>query len=475
MLSLQLTGARAPELVEAVLAGTSLRGADVWEELAFRFLAARWRLVTGAGVEAATDALMRDVGPGFACRAALDALALGIRIETDGRSDDALPPLRAASPGGGIDGFVARLVLAFAMIVGGQGEEALVQLDVAPPPGTPRAVTVQQDYARGLALYAAGQLEEAEAWASAHLEACLADIDRDGLVGHAYVAVMARAALGRFEEAFETAQLVLATGVEAGQLPFAPDRAILTVLAFVAIRTGRATAAHALAERASALPGHSDGIPFGTPALVVAARRSADGFGEEAADEYRELAVELRARGYVLAAETLEMIALLAHYDPAASRPPQGDAGGAAGGELFRAWLAGEQAQRDDDPDALVDASRVLRRFGARDQALKLLGHAARLYRLRGEEAAGERTQEELRELLDDSLHAAGGAIEEFGLTDREAEIVQGIAEGLSNVEIAARLGVSIRTIDSHLRNIRQKTGTVEREDLARIAGRVTS
>jgi len=52
------------------------------------------------------------------------------------------------------------------------------------------------------------------------------------------------------------------------------------------------------------------------------------------------------------------------------------------------------------------------------------------------------------------------------GLTAREQEVVERIAAGMSNAAIAAVMFVSVRTIESHLRNIRRKTETTERQEI---------
>lgn len=46
-----------------------------------------------------------------------------------------------------------------------------------------------------------------------------------------------------------------------------------------------------------------------------------------------------------------------------------------------------------------------------------------------------------------------------LGLSVRELEVLQGMAEGLSNQEIAARLFVSLNTIKTHSANIFRKIG----------------
>jgi DNA-binding NarL/FixJ family response regulator len=49
------------------------------------------------------------------------------------------------------------------------------------------------------------------------------------------------------------------------------------------------------------------------------------------------------------------------------------------------------------------------------------------------------------------------------GLTEREAEILRLIAQGLNNPEIAARLFVTSHTVKSHINRIFAKTGSRDR------------
>jgi DNA-binding CsgD family transcriptional regulator/membrane protein implicated in regulation of membrane protease activity len=57
-----------------------------------------------------------------------------------------------------------------------------------------------------------------------------------------------------------------------------------------------------------------------------------------------------------------------------------------------------------------------------------------------------------------------------FGLSAREIEVLQLIAAGLSNAEIAERLVVSPRTVHHHVSHIFDKMGVNSRVDAARIA-----
>jgi DNA-binding NarL/FixJ family response regulator len=56
------------------------------------------------------------------------------------------------------------------------------------------------------------------------------------------------------------------------------------------------------------------------------------------------------------------------------------------------------------------------------------------------------------------------------GLTEREREVLRAIARGCSTQEIAAELGMSAKTVDSHRRNIREKLGLGSAGDLVRYA-----
>jgi DNA-binding NarL/FixJ family response regulator len=52
-------------------------------------------------------------------------------------------------------------------------------------------------------------------------------------------------------------------------------------------------------------------------------------------------------------------------------------------------------------------------------------------------------------------------------LSPRELQVVAALVEGLSNDEIAGRLGISARTVESHLRRLFERHGVASRTELA--------
>jgi two-component system, NarL family, response regulator NreC len=55
-------------------------------------------------------------------------------------------------------------------------------------------------------------------------------------------------------------------------------------------------------------------------------------------------------------------------------------------------------------------------------------------------------------------------------LTDRELDVLRLLVEGDTNAEVAVKLGISVRTVDTHRARIRAKTSCVGRSDLVRYA-----
>ncbi len=57
-----------------------------------------------------------------------------------------------------------------------------------------------------------------------------------------------------------------------------------------------------------------------------------------------------------------------------------------------------------------------------------------------------------------------------YNLTDRELDVLKGIAEGKANKEIASELGIGVRTVESHRQRMREKIGGGNAAQLTHIA-----
>ena len=69
-----------------------------------------------------------------------------------------------------------------------------------------------------------------------------------------------------------------------------------------------------------------------------------------------------------------------------------------------------------------------------------------------------------------DQLVASKPSSEVSILTDRERQVVQQVAEGYTNREIAPRLGISLKTVETHRGNAMHKLGMRTPADLVRYA-----
>ncbi len=119
------------------------------------------------------------------------------------------------------------------------------------------------------------------------------------------------------------------------------------------------------------------------------------------------------------------------------------------------------------DGAALAAVSEDFERMGDLVAAVDAAAHAAMAYRgqgLRGSGLGCSARAEALAQRCGARTAALGEASQPLPLTDREREIVSLIGAGLSNRDVAARLTISVRTVESHIHNAMAKTGTGSRK-----------
>jgi DNA-binding CsgD family transcriptional regulator len=107
----------------------------------------------------------------------------------------------------------------------------------------------------------------------------------------------------------------------------------------------------------------------------------------------------------------------------------------------------------------------TLRRNKRKQEARHQLAAAAAGFELLGAVLWERRARDELRAAGFKSSRTPTGV----GLTAQEQRIALLVADGLTNKEIAARLVVSTKTVEGHLRNIFEKLGATSRTQVARM------
>jgi len=152
-----------------------------------------------------------------------------------------------------------------------------------------------------------------------------------------------------------------------------------------------------------------------------------------------------------------------------------------AGDPQRAARLAQASAQRAEELTTWIDAAfarelagRALAEAGDKEGAGNELTRAAELFDRCGALRYRDRTERELRR-LGRSIHrrtARGEGEGVAALSGRELEVARLVVDRKTNPQIAAELFLSVKTVESHLRNIFRKLGVDSRVDVARVVER---
>jgi DNA-binding CsgD family transcriptional regulator len=235
------------------------------------------------------------------------------------------------------------------------------------------------------------------------------------------------------------------------------------------------TGDHDLAERAladaQARPRASQAVfdPWlGIAATWVAATRGATGQAAELALAGARRTREGGALGY-------EPIALHDAVRLGAARlvvDRLGELATVAEGQLVGVYAAHALAAARQDGQSLDQAASSFASAGASLLAAEAAAQAALAHRRAGRQAsarASAATSARWLEACQGAWTPALGALAAPRLTPRELEIAKLASRGLTNREIAERLGTSVRTVGNHLHQTYSKLGIRGRGDLSRL------
>lgn len=138
-----------------------------------------------------------------------------------------------------------------------------------------------------------------------------------------------------------------------------------------------------------------------------------------------------------------------------------------------RAFGRYTRALDDRDPIALLGIGEELKALGFRLLSAEAFAEAAYELERGGSKAKSRRAAADASGLLTECGPVRTPSIARLTrtpeLTDREEEIARLAIAGLANREIAARLHVSVRTVDNHLHHVYEKLGIARREELSSV------
>jgi DNA-binding CsgD family transcriptional regulator len=145
---------------------------------------------------------------------------------------------------------------------------------------------------------------------------------------------------------------------------------------------------------------------------------------------------------------------------------------GATGPGMAELWARQAAAARDGDGTGLLAVANAFERIGARIFAAEAAAQAAAALPSKTSIDARRRAEGYAARLVS-ACGAHGLALVATmrlsALTAREQETARFVARGLSNAEIAARLSVSVRTVESYVYRATTKLGVNNRSALARL------
>jgi DNA-binding CsgD family transcriptional regulator len=241
----------------------------------------------------------------------------------------------------------------------------------------------------------------------------------------------------------------------------------------VAFETEDAEGAVRALARCHELLGDDDPLPSQGPFAIRAEAWAA----RAAEDDPRAQALLLRSAeslaGQPAYAAVAAYEALLAGGSPRRIAPMLADLAARCDARLVGAYAAHAEALARHDGRALLACTDELVAIGARRYAVESAAHASTAFAREGRQDSARRAAARAFELVGETQGGVVPPIEGLDnatgvLTSREGRVVALVGRGLANAEIAEQLGLSVRTVESHVYRAMRKLGVADRRELGR-------
>jgi len=457
------------ELVLEVFEGTDARSGDDLSRADFALLRAQWRAYVDHDLDGALDELRQNTRHlGIYARRA-DALAVVMENDLRGVPADFTDRLEISEndPPSVASALVEAQMAV--LITLGRFDDARRLFDSIHEEEK-NASGFVPSLLFGLVLLGQGDYAGALSWSLRGIDEAHGNLDADAVRAHSAVAVFCYTVAGDYEAAQTHIDTMFAVG-DARPFPVGSQLGLLNLASIVAIRRGNVALGEKYAHELDSLPVPDGSLPPQIRAWSTAQLLAFNGQLREAADLLWEEGQRLWERGLRFAAVLMELTSVEIVENAGRTRIVAQHCEG-IDDAFVRPYLLYIQARDSGDPEALAANVDALLKCGRPGLAASSLQLAANLWSKRGDEQAESDAYDRRARII---AEYGAARIDEtryratpVNLSNRELEIARLVADGLANPEIATRLVLSVRTVESHMHRIMRKTNLASRQELAK-------
>jgi len=454
-------------MIEEVVAKTKADAGDAAGRAEFAVMRADWLALVNGDLDAGLQLLAGEVAQLGEHGRILDAAA--VRLETMLRGVPEDFPARLEVTDGLPEPVAAALLETQMLVLITQARFADARRafeSLGKTRGTNPSTPANQLF--GWVLLGEGRFAEAVRWASRGLDESNGLLDLDGTFAHGYLLALASTFEGDYDEAERVLDTLFAIG-DASPLLVHIQLGLLSIGSVISFRRGNI----ALAERYLAdldnlrvssgpLPGQALAWPRAQHTAFVGGPKSASSALWAAGQKFWD--VGYRFNSLLMLLTSAEIDSSARHLKDLKAKVAEVD------GDFLHSLIEFIDARESRSASRLLEAADLIESTGRPGLALNALRLAVDLARATGDrptvraaEAKRHRVNESLGSRQIDTTRFLATAVM---LTDREMEIATMIAQGYPNPEIAVRLVLSVRTVESHIHRILRKANLVNRSEL---------